>query len=75
MSGVEGVSVMEMSDNLPDVAEKREYPIGDSDGLNAMEEIVRVDPEQMKRESVNEDDELNGLVTSLSPSGWMLTIP
>ena len=71
----EAVTVTDISASVPDRAEKREKPIEDSDGLNAMEETVRVAPLQMKRESVNEDDELNGLVTTASPSGLMLTTP
>ena len=34
-----------------------------------MEDTVRLDPTQMKRESLREDDELNGLVTIACPSG------
>ena len=69
VSVVDGVTVTDVRVSIPDEAEKREYPIDESDGVNVMEEIVRVAPEQMKRESVKEDDELNGLVTTLSPSG------
>ena len=75
VSVVGGVTLTDVRLSIPDEAEKREYPIDESDGMNLMEDTVRLDPAQMKRESVNEDDELNGLVTTLSPSGWMLTIP
>ena len=44
--------------------EKREYPIEDSDGVNAMEDTLRSHPSEVKREGVNEADELNGLVTT-----------
>ena len=50
VSVVEGVSVSDVRVSVPDEAEKREYPIEDSDGLNAMEDTVRLDPAQMKRE-------------------------
>ena len=63
------VTLTNSSVNVPLDTEKREYPIEESEGVNVMEETVREDPPQMKRESVNEDDELNGLVTTLSPSG------
>ena len=69
------VTLTNSSVNVPLDTEKREYPIEESEGVNVMEETVREDPPQMKRESVNEDDELNGLVTTLAPSGLMLTIP
>ena len=69
VSRCEGVRVTDVRVSIPDEAEKREYPIGDSDGLNVMEEIVRVAPEQMKRESVKESEGLNGFVTVPSPSG------
>ena len=70
-----GVKLNNTSVSVPDEAEKREYPIEDSDGLNAMEDTVRLDPAQMKRESVKEDEEVKGLVTTVSPSGLILTIP
>ena len=69
VSVVEDLTVIDVRVSIPDEAEKREYPIDESDGMNLMEDTVRLDPAQMKRESVNEDDELNGLVTTLSPSG------
>ena len=75
VSVVEDVTVIDVRVSIPDEAEKREYPIDESDGVNVMEDTLRSHPPQMNRESVNEDDELNGLVTTLSPSGWMLTIP
>ena len=75
VSVVEGVSVSDVRVSVPDEAEKREYPIEDSDGLNAMEDTVRLDPAQMKRESLSEDDELNGLITSLPRSGLIVIKP
>ena len=75
VSVVDGLTLTDVKVSIPDEAEKREYPIDRFDGVNVMEDTVRVAPSQMNRESVNEDDELNGLVTALSPSGWMLTIP
>ena len=62
------VTLTNSSVSVPEETEKREYPIEDSDGLNAMEDTVRLDPAQMKRESLSEDDELNRLVTAASPS-------
>ena len=69
LSTVEGVRVTAVRLSFPEVTEKREYPIEESDGVNAMEDTLRSDPVQMKRESVSGDDEMNGLVTILSPSG------
>ena len=69
VSVVEDVTVIDVRVSIPDEAEKREYPIDESDGANVMEDTVRSHPPHMNRESVNEDDELNGLVTTLSPSG------
>ena len=69
VSVVDGLTLSDVRRSIPDEAEKREYPIDESDGVNVMEETLRSHPPQMKRESVNEDDELNGLVTTLSPSG------
>ena len=62
------VTLTNSSVSVPEETEKREYPIEDSDGLNVMEDTVRLDPAQMKRESVKEDDELNDFVTAASPS-------
>ena len=69
VSVVDGVTLTDLRLSIPDEAEKREYPIEDSDGLNAMEDTLRLDPAQMKRESLSEDDGLNDLVTTLPPSG------
>ena len=69
VSVVDGLTLNDVRLSIPDEAEKREYPIDESDGVNVMEDTLRSHPPQMKRESVNEDDELNGLVTTLSPSG------
>ena len=68
MTAVDGVTLTDARVSVPEEAEKREYPIEDSDGLNVMEDTVRLDPAQMKRESLSEDDELNDLVTAASPS-------
>ena len=71
-----GDKLTDTSVSVPDGAEKREYPIEDSDGLNAMEDTFNSDPVQMKRESLNDEvDELNSLVSTDSPSGLMLITP
>ena len=75
VSVVDGLTLTDVRLSIPDEAEKREYPIDEYDGVNVMEDTLRSHPPQMNRESVNEDDELNGLVTTLSPSGSILTIP
>ena len=64
----DGVTLTDVRLSFLEEIEKREYPIEYSDGLNAMEHTVRLDPAQMKRESLSEDDELNSLVTAASPS-------
>ena len=75
ISGLDTLSTIECARvtcfrlSFPEVTEKREYPIEDSDGLNAIEDTVRLDPAQRKRESVKEGDELNGLVTASSAAG------
>ena len=69
------VTLSDVRVSIPDDAEKREYPINESDGVNVMEDTLRSHPIHMNRESVNEDDELNGLVTTLSPSGLIFTVP
>ena len=74
VSVVDGLTLTDVRLSIPDEAEKREYPIDESDGVNVMEDTLRSHPPHRKREPVNEDDELNGLVTTLSPSWWMLTI-
>ena len=75
VSVVEDVTVTDVRVSIPDEAEKREYAMEESDGVNVMEDTLRSHPPHMNRQSLNEDDELNGLVTTLSPSAWMLTIP
>ena len=40
-----------------------------------MEDTLRSDPAALKRNEVKEADDVNGLVTTASPSGLMLTIP
>ena len=65
----ECVKLTDVSASVALETEKREYPIEESEGVNVMEDTLRSDPAQVKRESVKEDGELNGLVTTLSPSG------
>ena len=72
---LDAVTLTNSSVSVPEQTEKREYPIEDSDGLNAMEDMLRLHPEQVKRNSSNEVDEAKGFVTADSPSGLMLTIP
>ena len=67
--------VMDVRVSDPLDTAKREYPIEESDGVNAMEDILRSDPVELKRKEVNEAEEENGLVTIPSPSGLMFTIP
>ena len=63
------VTLTNSSVSVPEETEKREYPIEDSDGLNAMEDTLRSDPELMKRESIKDAEDVNGLVTTVESYG------
>ena len=75
VSVVDGLTLTDLRVSIPDEAEKREYPIDESDGVNVMEDTLRSHPPQMKRESVNEDDELNVFVRVVSLLGIMRIVP
>ena len=76
MSGVDGVTLTDVRVSIPDEAEKREYRTDESDGVNVMEDTLRSHPPHMNREFVaSSNDELNCLVTTLSPSGLIFTVP
>ena len=65
----DAVTLTEVRVSVAKEREKREYPSKDSDEVNLMEDIEKREPLQRKRELVNEDDEPNGLVSTLSLSG------
>ena len=70
----DGLTLRYFKANVPEVAEKREYPIVDSDGLNVIEDTLRSDPAQRKSVSVIVlADELKGFMITESPAGRMMT--
>ena len=75
LTTLDGVKLTDTNVSIPEVAEKTEYPIEEFDGLNLIEDTVRSDPVELKRNTLNESDEENGFVTTASPSGLMFTVP
>ena len=77
MSGVDGVSVIDVSDSFPAEEEKREYPIDVTDeaGVNVIKQNVRSAPLHVKRTSVSPVEVPNSFVMGDSPSGWMTRVP
>ena len=76
MSGVDGVSVIDVSESFPAEAEKREYPIDVTDavGVNVIQAKVRSAPSQLKRTLLSPSAVPNSFVMGESPSGCMRTV-